>query len=451
MGAAMMPHDRNAGLHVFLGPSLDLAAASAILPGATFLPPAGLGDVYALVQRKDVRAICLIDGRFQATPAVWHKEILFALSAGIAVYGGASMGALRGAEMASLGMRGVGRVFEQYASGALQDDDEVAVLHGPAELGYPPFSLAMASLRYGFERAQHEGLVEAPVAAAICARIKALHFTLRSRASVERIIGELAPLPAPLIAYVTAPERDLKRQDALELLQLLATADIAAPAAFDFEETAVWRTFVERQQCHLRYRQVSGGAALWGYFRLRAGTTPDLHAQAWIETLEQVLARLLALEPDQEAVRRFLELLRRQAGLLDPPAVRDWLGSRALAAGALQEWARGRASGQLLQTRFKAQFQLNLQAAALRSPDFGPLRGALERRAALGHDELAKFASEEQIAHLWKLYHDAFGGSDTPLHLAAVDCGFESPDAFLDALLREYLLSELPASIIKNN
>ena len=446
----MMRTDHDTSLHVFLGPSLDLDEARAILPGATFLPPAGLGDVYALAQRKGVRAICLIDGRFLTTPAVWHKEILFALSTGIAVYGTASMGALRAAEMASLGMRGVGRVFEQYASGALQDDDEVAVLHGPAEFGYPPFSLAMASLRYGFERAQQEGLVEATVAAAICARIKALHFTQRSRANVGSIIGDLAPAPAPLLAFVTAPECDLKRRDARELLHLLATADIVSPVACAFEETAVWRTFVERQQCRLRYRQLDGGAALWGYFRLRSGTIPDLHAQAWSETLEQVVGRQFALEPDQDAARRFLEVLRRQAGLLDSAAVRGWLDVRALDAGAMQEWARGRALRQLLQTRFKAQFQLNLQAVALRSPEFNTLRDEIERRSSLAEDVLARFTSEEQLGHLWKLYHDTFIGSSTPLHLAAEDCGFESPDAFLDALLREYLLSQHSSSMVNN-
>src|SRR5450830_1156572 len=321
----MIQADHITGLHVFLGPSLELNEASAIVPGATFLPPAGLGDVYALAKRKDVRAICLIDGRFQTTPAVWHKEILFALSVGIAVYGAASMGALRAAEMASLGMRGVGRVFERYASGALQDDDEVAVLHGPAELGYPPFSLAMVSLRYGSERAQQEGLVDAVMAAAICARIKDLHFTLRSRASVERIVMEMAPAPAALIDFVTSPECDLKRHDARELLHFLAAAEITAPAACSFEETAMWRTFVDRQHCRLRYRQVGSGAALWGYFKLRADTPPDLYTQAWTETLEQVVGRLLALEPEQDAVRRFIELLRREGDLLDPAAVRAWL------------------------------------------------------------------------------------------------------------------------------
>ena len=45
------------------------------------------------------------------------------------------MGALRAAELHAFGMRGVGRIFEAFRDGELEDDDEVAVVHGPAEPG----------------------------------------------------------------------------------------------------------------------------------------------------------------------------------------------------------------------------------------------------------------------------------------------------------------------------
>ena len=48
---------------------------------------------------------------------MWHKEILFALSEGIDVYGAASMGALRAAELDAFGMRGIGDVYSAYAEG----------------------------------------------------------------------------------------------------------------------------------------------------------------------------------------------------------------------------------------------------------------------------------------------------------------------------------------------
>ena len=72
-------------------------------------PPAGQGDVYRIAQKRPP-AIGLIDGRFETCPAVWHKEILWALTQGIPVYGAASMGALRAAELYPFGMIGVGAI-----------------------------------------------------------------------------------------------------------------------------------------------------------------------------------------------------------------------------------------------------------------------------------------------------------------------------------------------------
>ena len=71
-------------------------------------------------------AIGIIDGYFENIPSVWHKEILWAMSQGIHVFGSASMGALRAAELAPFGMEGVGAIFEAYRDGWLEDDDEVA-------------------------------------------------------------------------------------------------------------------------------------------------------------------------------------------------------------------------------------------------------------------------------------------------------------------------------------
>src|SRR5204863_3976252 len=109
---------------------------------AVYLPPAAEGDVYRVALKKP-QAIGIIDGYFQSIPAVRHKEILWAMSRGIHVFGSASMGALRAAELAAFGMEGVGLVFKCYHNGILEDDDEVAIAHGPAETGFVATSEAM--------------------------------------------------------------------------------------------------------------------------------------------------------------------------------------------------------------------------------------------------------------------------------------------------------------------
>src|SRR5688572_2369741 len=100
---------------IFAGPSIH-GIARALFDAFEFRPPAACGDIIAALH-DGVHAIGLIDGVFESTAAVWHKEILLALERGVAVYGAASMGALRAAECHAFGMVGIGRIFADYASG----------------------------------------------------------------------------------------------------------------------------------------------------------------------------------------------------------------------------------------------------------------------------------------------------------------------------------------------
>ena len=101
---------------VFLGPTLPAADAASVLD-AICLPPVKLGRRLPRRVAPRPRAIGIVDGYFQWVPAVWHKEILWAIDQGVHVFGAASMGALRAAELAPFGMRGVGRIFEAYRDG----------------------------------------------------------------------------------------------------------------------------------------------------------------------------------------------------------------------------------------------------------------------------------------------------------------------------------------------
>ncbi|HSN28898.1 MAG TPA: TfuA domain-containing protein, partial [Kofleriaceae bacterium] len=132
---------------VFVGPTLR----DVTLAGAEVRPPAGVGDVLR-ASRERVQRIAIIDGYFERMAAVWHKEILVALDRGIEVWGAASMGALRAAELDVFGMRGVGTIYRAFKRGELVRDDEVAVAHLPGEVGYRPVSDALVNLRDGLAR-----------------------------------------------------------------------------------------------------------------------------------------------------------------------------------------------------------------------------------------------------------------------------------------------------------
>jgi hypothetical protein len=169
---------RPADLVVFLGPSLPAAEARRIAP-CRVLPPARAGDVLAVLPERPL-AIALVDGLFDTTPSVWHHELLLALEAGIAVFGGASMGALRAAELAADGVVGVGRIFRWYRDGLVDDDGEVALLHGDAEHGYRPLTLPLVNVRAAADAARAERVIGPRDARALVRAAEAIHYTART-------------------------------------------------------------------------------------------------------------------------------------------------------------------------------------------------------------------------------------------------------------------------------
>ena len=112
---------------VFVGPTLSSDEVQSLLPGAMVRPPVALGDVFRSLQHRP-DALVIIDGLVERVPAVWHKELLWAIDQGVSVYGASSMGALRAAELAPFGMIGVGEIFNMLTDGRLEDDDEVTLV-----------------------------------------------------------------------------------------------------------------------------------------------------------------------------------------------------------------------------------------------------------------------------------------------------------------------------------
>jgi len=231
---------------VYLGPSLPRAEAAARLD-AVFLDPVAMGDIHALVieRAQPGDRIAIIDGLFEQVPAVWHKEILFALEQGIAVYGASSMGALRAAELHRFGMLGEGRIFAAYRDGIIDDDDEVVVAHATAEFGYRVLSDAMVSLRFGLATLRDEGVIEVADCARLTAMSKARHYTSRSWPAVVADARQLGLDPAAVDQLKDAPRRfDAKADDARALLDRLAAeqATGAARVTVDFvlEQTSFW-------------------------------------------------------------------------------------------------------------------------------------------------------------------------------------------------------------------
>jgi hypothetical protein len=212
---------------VFLGPTLSRAEAAAICH-ATYRPPAQRGDIVRAVLH-GAEVIGLIDGFLHQSLAATHKEILFALHRGVPLFGAASLGALRAAELADHGMIGIGRVFEAYREGGCSSD-EVAVSHGPGELGYLALSEAMVNVRATVAAAVSAGVLLTS-AEGIIAIARALHFPERTwprLIGAARGEGLAAGELDTFAAWLPLGRVDRKRLDAIALLEHLAASEGSA-------------------------------------------------------------------------------------------------------------------------------------------------------------------------------------------------------------------------------
>ncbi len=192
-------------LAVFAGPSLP-AQDRPELDSVTYLPPAARGDVERAAREYD--AVLLIDGVFHHDLAPSPKECFAALR-DARLFGAASMGALRAVECAPYGFTPLGAIAGWYASGAIDGDDEVAVLTHPQSL--EALTVPLVNVRYLARLAHHRGLLTAPERGELIARARAIFYMDRTW---DDVVG-LAPLPArKAIAVLAERFGDLKRWDA---------------------------------------------------------------------------------------------------------------------------------------------------------------------------------------------------------------------------------------------
>lgn len=231
---------------LFAGPSLPDAAALCV-KNIDVRPPAAHGDVLAAT-REGAKAIGIVDGNFEHVAPIWHKEILHALDQGIAVFGAASMGALRAAECNAFGMVGIGRIYQDYASGRRMDDADVALLHGPAELGYPALSLPLVNVEATLDRLEREKTVEKHDILTLRIAAATLFYKERTwSAIVDR--AKTALDRTALLQLLLATTVDQKRTDALTLLHILDTFNektAKKQGNWTFRATSLWRSVADQ-------------------------------------------------------------------------------------------------------------------------------------------------------------------------------------------------------------
>lgn len=326
---------------VFVGPSLSVKEARSILPHAIYLPPARQADLVSAVITHAPDAVGLIDGEFGDVPSVWHKEVLFALQRGVRMYGAASMGALRAAELAPFGMIGVGDVFHKFSSGELEDDDEVAVVHASAESNFVQLTEPMVNLRATLECACAQSVLSPVQMTQLVAAAKSLHFTQRTLPALLNTAQQFLPADRleEVRSFFATGYVDVKRKDARRLLEILASLDVledgqhpAVPLSWSpgfstlYEED---RT-VPHDGADVTLRSIAVHAAL------HVPDFDELNFAALNRALIDVLADLLHVQPTDEDIEAEFERFRGRLLLEDEPALNGWLHANDLDRAALR-------------------------------------------------------------------------------------------------------------------
>lgn len=438
--------------YVFLGPTLPREAAHDLLD-AVVLPPASQGDVYRVARRRP-SLIGIVDGTFERMPSVWHKEILWALDQGIPVLGAASMGALRAAELEAFGMEGVGEVFASFRDGVLEDDDEVAVAHGLAEVGFRPLSEAMVNIRATVAAAVAAGVVDEATGGALVAVAKARFYPERHYPTMLAdavAAGVDADAVAAFEAFLAAGRIDRKREDAVAMLarmrERLTAGETTVTTRFTFQHTSVW-VAAARSAGRLRLPEATPTEVvttddLIDELRLDPARYREVESRAAARLTAEVIASLEGVRPSAEQVWATTEVFRAEQGVDDPEAAARWLADNDLTnhdahqlmhRETLVGWTRRNGVHDVIETipdqlRVDGDYaQLAERVAAKRA-----------RMAAAGVDEasLAELGLDETGLYAW--YFGQVLGIEVPDDLDA----FCAAHGYLDAVhLRRVLTME---------
>ena len=181
------------------------------------------------------------------------------MNCGIHVFGSASIGALRAAELLPFGMEGVGAVFELYRDGILEDDDEVAVAHGPAETGFVSASEAMVNIRQTLRKAERHGVISTELRVTLEKIGKELFYPDRNYSTLLRHASENGSSQAELTKlqqWLVNHYVNQKREDALLMLRVirdrLERGLRRKTVSYCFEQTAMWQS-AQRQAGEVRF------------------------------------------------------------------------------------------------------------------------------------------------------------------------------------------------------
>lgn len=206
----------DARIVVTAGPTIGTQDIHAVIPHAQVVPPISFGDALRYGLRRG-DTLLIVDGLFFQSASVRHKELLTLMDDGVRVVGSSSMGALRAAELHPFGMEGYGWVFEGYRDGIIDADDEVGMVHGDPDDGYPVFVDALVNIRQTVTQAVKSGVLPSATGDQLIETARRTPFTQRTWNRLLESAG--VPESASLARQLKTMRIDIKHADAVLALR----------------------------------------------------------------------------------------------------------------------------------------------------------------------------------------------------------------------------------------
>ena len=444
-------------VYIFTGPSLPAHEARQILTNATYLPPVSQGDVYR-VGVKQPKIIGIIDGYFEHVPSVWHKEILWAMSQGIHVFGSSSMGALRAAELEMFGMVGIGKIFEAYHQLDLEDDDEVAVAHASKEEDYIALSTAMVDIRETLQKALHDNVINQTTYQSLIHITKDLYYPKRLYPTILQLgVEQGLPLSEieALKQWLPTNRVDQKHLDAIQMLHAIQKhlADNPEPkkVTYSFENTDMWNQAVRYAgELHLEADSMNGSETIFlesllDEIRLNGETHYDQVRQSGLSRfLGLVEARWQGMTITSNVLSQTVETFRQKNGLDNDESFDEWLADNNLSNQQFTHLMQDEARLARINAFAEREIAQVLPDYLRSTGGYAALRlRVLEKHRVLSSNGflnpgLMDVGIDED--ELWTWYFDQKLKTLMPsdLHHYAKSLGYKNEKAFMRSVLREY-------------
>ncbi|WP_323780918.1 TfuA-like protein, partial [Leisingera sp.] len=247
----------------------------------------------------------------------------------------ASMGALRAVELSAFGMIGTGNIYEAYAAGEICDDDEVAVLHCPAEMGFAPLSEPMVSIRATVARAVTDAALEADQAAELLRTAKRLFYHDRTWEQILAGVADASRL-GRFSAWLETGRVDAKREDAQMMLNRMAAvlqneAMAACMPAQRVERSLAWQGLVRRIEAEA-HSLPDADLRVLDELRLEPERFGEFRTRAALRCMALEDAKRTDLGADRQEILEQLNRHRETLKLFRSHDLKRWLAENGLTA-----------------------------------------------------------------------------------------------------------------------